>query len=57
VSTRAITPVVAAPVPLITHASGEILQRACDYGQHTIGGAELMAFVSFSRKDYGGTHE
>jgi len=39
-STRSLTPTVAAPVPAITPVRGTVLQRACDCGQHTVGGAE-----------------
>lgn len=39
-STRSITPTVAPPVPAVTPKRDPVLQRACDCGQHTIGGAE-----------------
>ena len=39
-STRSITPTVATPVPLLTPTHGTVLQRTCDCGQHTVGGAE-----------------
>jgi hypothetical protein len=38
VSTRAITPVVAAPVTVLTPLQRPMLQRTCDCGQHTGGG-------------------
>lgn len=39
-STRALTPAVAAPVAVLIPQQRPILQRTCDCGQHTIGGAE-----------------
>ncbi|PYX00259.1 MAG: hypothetical protein DMG89_04890 [Acidobacteria bacterium] len=39
-STRTITPTIAVPIPAITPVRGPVLQRTCDCGQHTIGGAE-----------------
>ena len=39
-STRSIAPIVSTPVPLLTPTHGVVLQRTCDCGQHTVGGAE-----------------
>jgi len=39
-STRSIAPIVSTPVPLLTSTHGAVLQRTCDCGQHTVGGAE-----------------
>ena len=39
-STRAVSPTVATPVPSIMPLHNALLHRTCDCGQHTIGGAE-----------------